>query len=227
MKCEECKNHLLTSVQEMPEPAHSHIQDCPECHEYYDQISQLEQSMQDAVQVAIPMDLSESIFKCQKRKRFMRLPTYLGAVATTVVIAFFAYIVLFSAPTIDRMILAHVEKEPFTLTTIQNPSMHDINMTLATMDIEMQKPVKVRFLKRCLVNDKLIAHMVIEGEKGPVTVLLMPNETLSKESYFTDVQLDGFVTPVGNRGSIAVVGFKGEPVEAISKQMMDSFSLTL
>lgn len=230
MNCEECKQSLLTSPQEMPEPAVNHIQDCPECHAYYGEIGDFELTMQDAVQIGIPSDLSDKIHnKKFYARRVLGFPVALSAMAATtfIVVGFFAYLVIISPPAIDRVVLAHIEKEPFTLTNTQPQDMKAMEMMLASLNIKMTEPLKVRFVKRCFINDKMVAHLVIDGKQGPVTVLLMPNEVVREPKFFSDIQVDGLIVPVNQRASIAVVGFKGERINDVSKSVQSHFDFVL
>lgn len=71
---------------------------------------------------------------------------------------------------------------------------------------------KVTFAGNCLLQQKIAGHLVIQGEKGPVTVFLIPElEGASRSTIHSD-NLSGIVVPIGH-GAIAVVGL---PEESLS-----------
>jgi hypothetical protein len=68
----------------------------------------------------------------------------------------------------------------------------------------------VRYAKLCPFRGEMVAHFVVQGASGPVTVLLLPDEEVERP---LPVDEDGFIgtivsLPIG--GSIAVVGEQGE-----------------
>ncbi len=64
-------------------------------------------------------------------------------------------------------------------------------------------------------------HLVIQGERGPVTILLMPEEKVSGAQLFGDDVIQGVILPVGN-GSIAIVGGAGERLDEIQERVRNS-----
>ena len=68
----------------------------------------------------------------------------------------------------------------------------------------------VRYAKLCPFRGEMVAHFVVQGASGPVTVLLLPDVDVEQP---VRVDEDGFIgtivsLPIG--GSIAVVGEQGE-----------------
>lgn len=77
----------------------------------------------------------------------------------------------------------------------------------------------VRYARLCPFRGETVAHLVVQGEAGPVTVLLLPHE---KVDHPVPVNEDGFVgtiAPLESGGSIAVIGEPGESLTEIQKQV--------
>jgi hypothetical protein len=55
-----------------------------------------------------------------------------------------------------------------------------------------------------------VAHFVVQGEQGPVTVLLLPNEKVNGPERVDEDGFVGTIVPLQIGGSIAVVGEPGE-----------------
>jgi hypothetical protein len=72
-----------------------------------------------------------------------------------------------------------------------------------------------------VINGRTIPHLVIQGEKGPITLLLMPDEMVDGASTFMGEGVDGIILPVGN-GSIAIIGEREENLAEIEQKVMDS-----
>ncbi len=77
----------------------------------------------------------------------------------------------------------------------------------------------VRYAKLCPFRGETVAHLVVQGEAGPVTVLLLPHERVD---HPVPVDEDGFVgtiAPLEIGGSIAVVGQPGESLVEIQREV--------
>jgi hypothetical protein len=69
--------------------------------------------------------------------------------------------------------------------------------------------VEVRYAGVCDIRRRPGAHLVLAGERGPVTVLLMPDERVSQRTAARR-RPEGVILPVDG-GSLAIVGSRGEP----------------
>ena len=58
-------------------------------------------------------------------------------------------------------------------------------------------------------------HMVVVGDKGPVTVMIIANEPLASELAIADDRFSGIITPMP-RGNMVVIGEKAEPIQQYS-----------
>jgi len=79
--------------------------------------------------------------------------------------------------------------------------------------------VEVRYAGICDIRRRPGAHLVLAGERGPVTVLLMPDERVSQRAPLRTGDLEGVVLPVDG-GSMAIVGSRGEPLNALAVEML-------
>ena len=64
-------------------------------------------------------------------------------------------------------------------------------------------------------------HLVIQGEKGPVTLLLMPDEKIDMAELIEGDNVNGVILPVGD-GSIAIIGERDEDLALIEERVIDS-----
>jgi len=77
----------------------------------------------------------------------------------------------------------------------------------------------VRYARLCPFRGETVAHLVVQGEAGPVTVLLLPHERVE---HPVPVDEDGFVgtiAPLEIGGSIAVIGQPGEALTDIQREV--------
>ena len=83
----------------------------------------------------------------------------------------------------------------------------------------------ITYAQSCKINGKAVPHLVIQGEKGPVTVLLMPHEMIDSAQSVDGENIHGVILPVGD-GSIAIIGEKDEALERIRDNVVNSVSWT-
>ncbi|MEN7343125.1 MAG: DUF3379 family protein [Pseudomonadota bacterium] len=85
----------------------------------------------------------------------------------------------------------------------------------------------VSFAKTCPVNGNQVAHLVMQGENGPVTVIVMPDERVDGPVSIMRDGLEGVILPVGDSGSIAIIGRDSASVEAIQDQALEAVGLSI
>ena len=72
-----------------------------------------------------------------------------------------------------------------------------------------------------MINGKEIPHLVIQGNRGPVTILLLPDEAIDDAVQLEGESINGILLPVGG-GSIAIIGERDEQLETIQKNVVNS-----
>ena len=76
------------------------------------------------------------------------------------------------------------------------------------------------YAQSCLVRGEWIPHLVVQGERGPIMLLLLPHERVT-EPVPLELPEEGFsgvIVPLGE-GSVAVMGEEGEPLELIRERL--------
>jgi hypothetical protein len=73
----------------------------------------------------------------------------------------------------------------------------------------------VTYAALCPFRGRTVAHFVVRGENGPVTVLLLPHVEVDGPTPIDEEGYSGTLVPMQEGGSIAVVGEPGEPLELI------------
>jgi hypothetical protein len=63
----------------------------------------------------------------------------------------------------------------------------------------------------------------MQGERGPVTIILMPDEKISGPETVEGESVRGVILPVGD-GSIAIFGEREEALDNIERKILDSVS---
>ena len=86
----------------------------------------------------------------------------------------------------------------------------DSSATMENIDFNFSKDCWVDF-----PNDLHGFHMVIQGNVGPVTVMVIPNDPLAADTLISDDRFEGKISPTSG-GNLVVVGEKDESIEQFS-----------
>jgi len=84
----------------------------------------------------------------------------------------------------------------------------------------------ITYAQPCVINGKSVPHLVVQGQHGPVTILLMPDEKVAQATPINGENVKGVILPVGD-GSIAIVGGRDELLGPIEKNVVNSVTWTI
>lgn len=121
------------------------------------------------------------------------------------------------------VVLRHIEDEIAYLDENRNLSSDALSSLLALFGAHLAGGGlgQVRYAVRCRIRRFRGLHLVVAGERGPVTVLLMPGERLSGPEELDAPGLSGVLIPTGY-GSMAVVGQPEESLTSVTARVQDA-----
>ncbi len=210
----------------------AHLSQCAACQAFRDEMQALDMKIGRALAISVPdFDLPElpeidrSNVTAMPQRRF-GAPAWLAVAATVTLAAFIGFRMLgsdLSNGTLADQILAHIDHEPYAF-RVADEAVTDqrlarvIPASVATMD---HSAGLITYAQSCIINGREVPHLVIQGERGPVTILLMPGEKISGAEAIQSENVNGVILPIGN-GSIAIIGVDGERLERIEEQVKNS-----
>ncbi|MEL7186121.1 MAG: DUF3379 family protein [Pseudomonadota bacterium] len=130
-----------------------------------------------------------------------------------------------SGGTLEEQVLAHLDGEPasYRITDERVPDDQLVKVVPANLATMNHDAGLITYAMSCHINGKDVPHLVVQGEKGPITILLMPHEKVDGTRELEGENIHGFIIPVGD-GSIAIVGGKGEALDRVRQNVVDSVS---
>ena len=158
--------------------------------------------------------------------RKSRAPTWL-AIAASFALAAVIGTQFLSGPVVYESlaaeILAHLDHEPNALKITDKAVSDDrfsrvVNASVGTMDRNVGL---ISYAQSCVINGKTVPHLVMQGEHGPITLLLMPDEMVDMAQRIDGEGINGVILPVGE-GSIAIIGEREENLTQIEQRVVDS-----
>jgi hypothetical protein len=201
----------------------SHQRECAGCETFVQKLEAFERTLAEAIRIDVPEELASQVLlahslrlKADRRVRRRRLRVSVAAGLVLGVVG--SWLALRPEP-LDREVLSHIEKEASHLAERRELSPEQVNEVLATLDITVAGDLgTVHYAGTCWIHMRLGAHLVLSGEKGPVTVLLLPDQRVAGRIPIRDRSLRGIIVPV-EWGSIAIVGEPGEALDVIERRL--------
>ena len=172
-------------------------------------------------------DIEASNVVALPQRRFST-PTFLAMAATVVLAAFIGFRMLSTDveyESLGQELLAHLEHEPYALRVTDEPVSDSrlarvVPAGVASLD---HSAGLITYAQSCVVNGNTVPHLVLQGERGPVTIILMPDEMVSGPETVDGESVHGVILPVGD-GSIAIFGEREEALERIERKLLESVS---
>ena len=170
-----------------------------------------------------------SIQKSNKPR--FRTPAFIGLAASVALAAVLGLQFFNQAetyPSLAAEIVAHLEHEPQSLVITTRPvSERRLTSVVNDNGVVLDQGVGlVTYARSCVINGKTVPHLVVQGESGPVTLLLMPDEKIDSAVSLVEEGVNGVILPVGD-GSIAIIGEREERLDEIEEQVIDSVTWTI
>jgi hypothetical protein len=243
MKCDEYREAIAADPSGSFDGGDEHAAACPSCCRFRDEMRALDGRIAAALAIDVPplrtaefppadatapanvVDLHAG------RKDKSRLPAWIGIAAVLAVAAFLGARLLVpevATPSLAEQIVAHMdyEQESRRITSVAVPEQtlqQVMGDDVSTMDTGREL---VTYAMSCVINGRTVPHLVIQGTSGPVTLILMAEETIDDAIPLSGENVHGVIVPVGN-GSVAIIGEREEQlreIDEIGERIVESVS---
>jgi hypothetical protein len=153
--------------------------------------------------------------------RFRSPPLWAGLAAAVVVAA----VLVTGFPERERggqdlvdQIVAHMDHEEasrrVTSVPVATPALDRVvRPRVSAMDRDIGL---ITYAMSCVINGRTVPHLVIQGRSGPVTLILLADETIDAPIPLSGDNVHGVLLPVGS-GSIAVIGQREDQLDEIGR----------
>ncbi len=231
MNCEDIKQAFAADPGIHDETGH--VEGCASCQAFASDMAALDQKLVKAMGISVPelqmpdlpaVDVS-NVASLPLRREVSKT-TWFAVAATVALAAFVGFQVSTpntSGRSLEQQVLAHLDHEPYALVVSSTPVSEQrlaskVPDSIAIMNHDAGL---ITYAESCEINGNSVPHLVIQGAKGPVTILLMPEETVSEATSFEGENTKGVILPVGN-GSIAIIGDRDEDLDSYEQNVMNS-----
>lgn len=118
---------------------------------------------------------------------------------------------------LEREVFSHVYQEAKFLENGQVLATPELQAKLAALGARLEPgddtdTLKVIFAQNCWIARQIAIHLIMQGQTGAVSVMMIPNSPVPAEFNIADERFNGLVTPTTSGGSLVVIGEKQEPI---------------
>ncbi len=235
MNCEEYRQALVA------DPAWTegaeHVAACADCEAFARRVQAVNLDIARALQIEVPEPVmpdlpdiaADRVTALPPRKR-SRAPMWF-ALAASVVLATSISIrmsgVFETYESLGAEVLAHLDHEPAALRVTDTPVSAERLSRALPVDVAVldRERALITYASPCIINGNRVPHLVVQGQQGPVTILLMPEEAIAETIPLEGDNVYGLIVPVGG-GSIAIIANHGEPLDAVQQNVIESVTWT-
>ena len=199
---------------------------------FVDQAKQFDSELQSILKVDSPDDLTDKIlleqsFAIENKKNL----SHRWHMAIAASVAFIIGITLpllndlnYLPQEIGTVAMQHVQREYlFTEQVNEHANLSTVNAKLASYGGRAKGDFgEVLYVNHCSFENTPALHMIIQGEKGRITVFVVPEDAgLINSPNFNNQYLKGLTESIGTT-SLVIVGEKDEPLENVQQKLKEN-----
>lgn len=226
MNCLEFRHHLLIDPFSRDADFVTHRDECVGCGHEAVRAAKLEKQLHGSLSVEPPEGLRDRILLVHaldhdKPRRIFR-PRWLAMAASLLLVVGLVgglgyrwADTLFRSSGLEVAVLNHVTDELEHLHQDRNLQTADLEELLTPFGARLKNGLgRVNYAGRCNIRKHSGIHLVVSGQQGPITILLMPGEHVDHQQSIRSSRFDGVLVPTPY-GSMAVIGEKGEVLDSV------------
>ncbi len=236
MNCEQYKEAIAADPSESFDGGALHSAECSSCNDFKAEMQALDARISTALKIDVPeltipklppMAGEQKVVDIASRRTIRwTTPAWVG-LAASVVLATVIGVRMINTGTVQgilaEQVIAHLDYEPKALTVtdvaVSEERLYSVvRPAIATLDRDLGL---ITYAMSCKINGREVPHLVVQGEKGPGTILLMPHEMVDMPIRLEGQSIEGVILPVGD-GSIAIIGERGEPIDQVGTRVTEN-----
>ncbi|MGH7129879.1 MAG: DUF3379 family protein, partial [Planctomycetaceae bacterium] len=194
MKCEEYREAITADPSESFEGGAAHAAGCASCTAFRAEVRKEDERIARALAIDVPdlalpelPPLDEPVpanvaVLPRRDSTGFRLPAWLGLAAVLGAAAVLGVRILAPqspSPSLAAELVAHMDgeqesRQPTTV-AVSDQALHNaIDADVSQMDENIGL---ISYARTCVINGHTVPHLVVQGKSGPITLILLPDET--------------------------------------------------
>jgi Protein of unknown function (DUF3379) len=222
MRCEDARLQIGAEPGSTAPALEEHVKSCAACHQFREEMRALDANIRRVLERPPEAGGVVSVGAVRLRPRIRPTAWRQWALAASVTLATFAVLALWllrPGETLARDVVAHVRAEPDSWLAAQHVDAASINAALRGAGVELNfTSDKITYAHSCWFRGHYVPHLVVQTARGPVTVLILRHESVSRRHEFHEGGMTGVIVPDG-AGSLALLARGASSIDDIAGQM--------
>jgi hypothetical protein len=200
LTCQEVRLAIGAEPQSLPADVAAHLPSCAACRRFRDEMLVLDRDLRTALELPL------ADFR-RPAARPVRRYALAASMMLGLMIAAAMWIAL-PQPALAGEVVEHVLHEPDSWDG-GAATAESIAAVLKAAGVGFDSKLPIVYAAPCPFRGRRIAHLVVQTASGPMTVMLLPHETVSRRREFSESGIRGVLLPAG-AGAVAVLARDGE-----------------
>ncbi len=187
----------------------AHLVTCAECRRFLEETL----AMDGRLRAALELPIAQFRRRAPPARRF--------ALAASVMFALIiggGFWLLRPQAALAGAVAEHVRHEPGSWEQNTRLPPAEVAAMLAASGVRFDTRYPVVYAMTCPFNGRHVPHLVLQTDTGPLTVMLLANERISRRREFADGDLRGVLLPAGS-GAVAVLARSGAKPEGSADEI--------
>ncbi|MGH8401760.1 MAG: DUF3379 family protein [Gammaproteobacteria bacterium] len=227
--CLEVRRILGAEPQRRETAILAHCKTCAACAAFMKEMLALDSRLDRALTIPVPEGLEARIVLDASLKHTRRLrPVTWLALAASLLLAVGVSVGVWwqaSAPMpLTAAVVEHI-RNPMEADAILpgQPLLSKVSLVQGVLDkvgVQVRGGLDdVTYARVCPFRGRLVAHLVVRGKDGPVTILLLPHIHVDESEPIDEAGFRGVIEPAGS-GSIAIVSNNNTPMHPMAEELV-------
>lgn len=228
MECLEFRRAAGADPYRLDTEAAVHRDACPRCAEYLRQTLALDEKVLAALRVPVPDAVARAAGRPGGSLPTVDRRRWIALAASIVAGVAVGSLLWVSGPreSLARSVVEHMEHEPEALAAGNPADPGSVERVLERGGIRLRPDVgAVTYARTCPFRGRRVPHLVVQTGAGPVTVMVLRNETVEAPVSFDEHGYSGTIMPAGP-GSIAVIGTAHANLDQVAERVLAAVEWT-
>lgn len=212
LTCQEVRLAIGAEPQSLSGDVAAHLSTCAACSRFRDETLMLDRHLRAALELPLT-ELRRPVVRPVRRYALA------ASVMLGLAIAAAMWIVL-PQPALAGEVVEHVLHEPGSWDG-EAVAAGDVAAVLAAAGVEFDSTLPIVYAAPCPFRGRRIAHLVVQTASGPMTVMLLPHEIVSRRREFSEEGMRGVLLPAG-AGAVAVLARDGEVPAPLADEIVSA-----
>jgi Protein of unknown function (DUF3379) len=202
--CEDARLLIGAAPGDLPRELAEHLEGCENCGALQREMRSFEADLRRALEK--PPDMSR--FRTLRRPSPWRAWAMAAGVLLLTCGALAAWL-LVPGETLAHQVVVHVQGEPQSWLATQQVSAAGIQQVLRKSGVQLDlTSERIVYARSCWFRGHYVPHLVLQTASGPVTVMLLRHEAVTRRQVFSEAGMTGIIVPA-QQGSIALLSRRG------------------